>query len=232
MCIPGSADMLHSFTRQLSKQACFRVRSSGDRFGAIAWLRGLFALLVLTLLGTGGYAQHGARTLPLGLDQLTQEADVIVRGYVISTKFEPHPQLSNLTTVVVSMSVTETVKGTPRKSLVFRQYVWDVHDQLDTAEYRKGDELLLLLAPVSQYGLTSPVGLEQGRFQILRDKKGQAVAVNGRGNFGLFDSVERRAQAQGMQLSPRVTSLVRRTNSGPMPLSDLEDAIRAFKESR
>jgi len=131
-------------------------------------------------------------------------------------------------TVVVSLSVSETVKGSPRKSIVFRQYIWDVRDQFDAAQYQKGEELLLFLGPVSENGLTSPVGLEQGRFRVLRDEKGGAVAVNGRGNFGLFDSVERRAQVRGLQFSPRVAALVRRPRAGPLPLADLEEAVRAF----
>src|SRR4029077_10998023 len=125
----------------------------------------LIALVAVTLFITvNSHAQRGALTVTRGLDQLTREADVISRGYVVSAKVEPHPQLTNLMTVLVSMKVSETVKGTLRKSIVFRQYIWDLRDQLDAAQYQKGEELLLLLGPVSENGLTSPVGLEQGRF--------------------------------------------------------------------
>jgi hypothetical protein len=178
------------------------------------------------------HAQSAARTLPRGLDQLTEEADVIVHGYVLSTKVEPHPQLSNLMTTVVSMSVTDTYKGKPQKSIVFRQYIWDLHGQFGAAEYHKGEELLLLLGPASEYGLTSPVGLEQGRFRVLRDGKGKVVAVNGRGNLGLFDSVEQRARARGLQLSPRTAALAKQPQAGPVPLADLADAIRTFGRTR
>jgi len=179
-------------------------------------------------LGPNSNAQRGARTLPRGLDQLTDEADVIVHGYVTSAKDEPHPQLRNLMTVVVSMSVKDTYKGKPQKSIVFRQYVWDLDPRRDISEYGKGQELVLLLGPISEYGLTSPVGLEQGRFRVLLDSKGQAIAVNGRNNFGLFNSVEERVRAQRLQLSPRTTLMVRRHEAGPLRLTDLEDAIRSF----
>jgi hypothetical protein len=193
----------------------------------------LVMLGILTcLLTVSSHAQRGALTVPRGLDQLTREADVILHGYVTSTKVEPHPQLANLMTVVVSMKVADVVKGAPQKTIVFRQYVWDLRDQLDGAQYRKGEELLLLLGPVSENGLTSPVGLEQGRFRIMRDKNGGALAVNGRGNVGLFDAVEKHAQAQGVPLSPRTAALVKRSQPGPVPLADLEDAIRAFKGTR
>lgn len=184
------------------------------------------------LAATTAHAQRGALTVPHSLDQLTEQADVIFRGSVISTKVEPHPQLRNLMTVVISMNVSETMKGSPRKSIVFRQYIWDLRDQLDAAQYQKGQELLLFLAPVSEYGLTSPVGLEQGRFHVWRDKKGRDLAVNGRGNVGLFDSLEKRAQTRGLRLSPKVAALVRKPRSGPAPLADLEDAIRTFRGVR
>jgi len=188
----------------------------------------LFAFASLAPMPTRSYAQQGAATLTRSLDQLTEEAAVIVHGYVVSTKVEPHPKLKNLMTDVVSLRVVETYKGQPQKNLVFRQYVWDFRARVGGVEYHKGQELLLLLRPVSEYGLTSPVGLEQGRFQISRDRKGQMVAVNGRGNFGLFNSVEQRALKRGMQLSPRTLAMARKTTAGPMPLADLEDAIRTF----
>jgi hypothetical protein len=197
------------------------------------WLRKMAArALILTLaflsVATVPVLAQQALTLPRGLDQLTEEAKVIVHGSVISARIEPHPQLKNLMTAVVTMRVIDSYKGNPPKTLVFRQYLWDLRAQLGAAEYGKGQELLLLLGPVSEYGLTSPVGLEQGRFKISRDQKGQATAVNGRGNLGLFDSVEQRVRSRGVQLSPRTTSLVRKNRAGPLPLLDLEDAIRTF----
>jgi len=57
---------------------------------------------------------------------------------------------------------------------------------------------LLLLGPTSPYGLTNTVGLEQGRFRILRDKKGEATAVNGRNNI-----CERKIESSGAPLFVR-----------------------------
>lgn len=154
-------------------------------------------LIVLSLLLTfdvpWAVAQRGALTAPRSLPQLTQEAERIVHGYVVSARVEPHPQFKNLTTVVITMKVAETLKGAPAQTLQFRQFVWDIRDKLDAARYGKGQELLLMLGPVSPYGLTSPVGLEQGRFVITRDRAGNAQAANGRGNLGLFENAEAQA---------------------------------------
>lgn len=157
---------------------------------------------------------------------------MIVHASVKSAKVEPHPKFSNLMTVLVTLDVQETLKGPAQKSLLFRQYVWDFRDQRNAAGYRKGEELLLMLGPVSQYGLSSPAGLEQGRFRIVRDSAGQVTAVNGRGNAGLFQHTAERAQARGITLSQRQATLVRQQQPGPLALSDLKDAIRTFARAQ
>src|SRR5438270_5889484 len=112
----------------------------------------LSALLLLPLASS---AQRGARTVPKSLDQMVQQAETIVHGSVISARVEPHPELTNLKTVVVTISVQSMLKGRSQKTLQFRQFIWDTRDILNAAEYRKGQELVLLLGPVSKYGLTS-----------------------------------------------------------------------------
>ena len=193
----------------------------------------LLALLAVPLgLESASHAQFTARTLPQSLDQMTAEAERIVHGYVTSVKVEPHPQLSNLTTVVVTMTVRDVYKGAAQKSLVFRQYVWDADPRGKAASYGKGQELVLLLGPVSEYGLTSPVGLEQGTFRVSRDRHGHVSAVNGRGNVGLFKSVADSARARGVQLSARTAAMAASHQAGPVTLADLEDAIRTFARAR
>lgn len=171
-------------------------------------------------------AQRGAVTAPVSLDQMTQRADRIIQGSVISARVEPHPQFQNLSTVVITMQVADTLKGTTAKTITYRQFIWDLRDKEDAALYLKGQELLLFLNPVSQYGLTSPVGLEQGRFRIMRDQSGKAVAVNGRGNAGLFAGTEQRARAKHAKLSAKTTSMVQKANPGPIPLDDMKQTIR------
>jgi hypothetical protein len=83
------------------------------------------------------HGQHSARTISRGLDQLTDEADVIVHGYVSTIRIEPHPQRQNLNTILVTLEVKDTYKGTAHKSLTFRQYVWDSDPQRELAQYRK-----------------------------------------------------------------------------------------------
>jgi hypothetical protein len=201
---------------------CFALRRS---FRLVA----LFGLLAC--LFSSAHAQVSGRTVTRGLDQLTDEAAIIVRGHVHSVKFEPHPQLANLNTILVSIDVTATFKGKQRETLTFRQFVWDGDPMRATKYYGKGEDLLLLLGPTSEYGLSSPVGLEQGHFRVTRDRKGNSVAVNGRNNAGLFDSIMKRTTSNGVALSPRAVAMIQRP-AGPVALNELQDLIQTLARAK
>jgi len=183
-------------------------------------------LLIVVALAAPAWAQLGALTVPRNLDQLTDRSAVILRGTVISARVEKHPDLGGLNTVVVRLHVKETLKGQARGTFTFRQYIWDIRDASGAAGYRKGQDLLLLMIAPSEYGLSSPAGQEQGRFLIQRDGTGREFALNGHGNFKLFDGISVQLAKQGIALSPRSTSLVQQHRKGPVELGELTGLIR------
>lgn len=187
------------------------------------------SLLLLVFCGSVAPAkgQNGAYTAPADLDALVQTASIIVRGNVVSAKIEPVPNLPNLRSVVVTMSVTKMIKGRPASTLTFRQFLWDARDSSVFSSYKQSGELLIFLNPVSSYGLTSPVGLEQGRFRVLRDPKGGQYVVNGRGNLGLFNEVTTKAGSRGVSFPPKVLAMLSKP-SGKVPLDSFESAIVAL----
>lgn len=184
----------------------------------------LFRILLFLASTVPGFGQRAAVTVPQNIAQLSRQAAIIVRGQVVSVRVEPHPQLANLTTVVVNLRVVENLKSNSLSPVMFRQFVWDIRDKYDAAGYRKGQELLLLLNPESAYGLTSPVGMDQGRFEISRDAGGNLIAVNGHGNVGLFSNMS----IPGVKISPPASALVVQHRSGPVPLLRLEELIKQF----
>ena len=171
-------------------------------------------------------AQHGALTVPRNLDQLTDRAAVIVRGNVVSARVEKHPELAGLHTVVVTMHVKETLKGPVQGTFTFRQYIWDIRDLRDVAGYRKGDDMLLLMIAPNSHGLSSPAGAEQGRFRIQRESAGREMAVNGHGNFRLFDGMGTQLASKGIALSPRSTRLLDTHRRGSVEIGELTGLIR------
>ena len=173
------------------------------------------------------FSQGGGSTAQADLDQLVQSAENIVRGQVISATIEPHPQFPNLQTVLVSLSVSKVLKGSAGGTLTFRQFVWDARDASVLAHYKGTGEVVFFLNPVSRYGLTSPVGLEQGRFRVIRDQKGARYVVNGRGNLGLFNQVSEKATSRGIALSNPVRQLLAGAG-GKASLDSFEAAVQAL----
>ncbi len=171
-------------------------------------------------------AQRGALTQQRNLGELVAQSAVIVRGRIIKAQVEPHPDLTSLSTVVVTLRVAETLKGEASRTITFRQFIWDVRDRHDAAGYRKGQDILLLMNPVTRYGLTSPAGLEQGRFRISRDAAGREVASNGRGNAGLFHELPGQLKSKRLKVAPHLSALIGQHRSGPISLQDLRDLVR------
>jgi hypothetical protein len=185
------------------------------------------ALVYALFIAAPAFAQVRANTAPADLDHLVQGAQFIVRGRVISARVEPHPLFPNLQTVVVTLSVTKVFKGEVTSTMTFRQFLWDARDLPVFAGYKGAGELLLFLNPVSPYGLTSPVGLEQGRFRIFRDAKRNRYALNGRGNLGLFDQLASKASSRGLVFSKTVRETLAKP-AARVPLDDFEQVIQAL----
>ncbi|MGE0405568.1 MAG: hypothetical protein AB7O65_04645 [Candidatus Korobacteraceae bacterium] len=170
------------------------------------------------------YPQDALGVTAHSLEEMVGKAERIVHGTVVNTRVEPHPRFQNLTTLLVTIRVREALKGEPGELLEFRQFVWNFTNQANAAGYNKGQELLILLNPVSAYGLTSPVGLHSGLFRI--EQAGQEpVATNGNANAGLFSTSQQRPVTSGTQ---QVTSSVQTTTGGAVPLTELKQAIRAL----
>lgn len=192
----------------------------------------IFCIGMAFLLGAvPASAQRGAMVLQQNLAELVDEAATVVRGQVVSAMVEPHPELQNLDTVVVTLQVERTLKGQTGATFTFRQYFWDIRDRGTAAGYAKGQHLLLLMIKPSEIGLSSPAGLSQGRFQIARGPEGELLAGNGAGNTGLFRGIAPLLQKKGVKLPEHLAQTVAEDRGGPMPLKDLEDIIVALASS-
>jgi hypothetical protein len=146
---------------------------------------------------------------------------------VLSAKAEPHPELRGLQTIVVTLRVSERLKGNSPDIYTFRQYIWDIRDRYNTAGYRKGQHLLLMMNKPSRYGLTSTTGLEQGRFTIRGDAAGTTFAVNGRGNVGLFSNIEPQLQQRKIRVSAGAGKMIR-LKRGAVRTHELTEVIRGL----
>lgn len=185
-------------------------------------------VIVLTcfLLASISSAQEAVAAHRRTLDELVDESAFIVHGHVVNIRIEPHPQFNNLSTAVITMDVSDVLKGDVPRKFVFRQFVWDLRAAHDSG-YKRRQELLLFLRPPSRYGLTSPAGLSQGRFVIRRDASGNVIAANADDNVGLFKSLPAAAQRRRVALPASAAALARQTN-GPVALRDLKQVLRSL----
>lgn len=177
---------------------------------------------------TSAFPQSNAITISRNLGELVGESQTIVQGWVTTVTMEPHPQLKNLMTVVVTLQVEETLKGAGASTFTFRQAVIDKQDQQQNIGYRTGQHLLLVLIKPSQYGLTSPAGMEQGRFRIESQGVGKLSATNGLGNAGLFRGLDSQLQAKGLRVTPESQDLIAKPSAGPISLEQLKTLIRTI----
>jgi len=127
---------------------------------------------------------------PVDLVEMSQLAGRVVVGHCTAVTTETLPGYNHTFVTKVTLAVHQVLKGGPTQTFSFLQYGKPNDLGLPHLKsYRKGDEVLLLLYPPSKIGLTSPVGIEQGRFMITTAADGTKLAQNGRGNLNLLPNL-------------------------------------------
>lgn len=147
-------------------------------------------LLLVVLLGSGGTLQ-ATQVRPLTLEQLSQRAATIFSGRCTGVRVESDPNVGWVT--LATFEVERAVKGRVGRTATLRLLGGRSDLEPRAAEvpgmprFRRGDEVVLFLYGTSAIGLTSPVGLGQGKFDVVRDKRGRKIAVNAFGNERLLE---------------------------------------------
>ncbi len=125
---------------------------------------------------------------PVDLEQMTHRAARIFEGRCTGSRVEFDTSLKR-EVVVSTFRVHRWVKGADGSVVTVRMLAGAPGSAGSEAaglpSFRPGDEAVLFLYGESTLGLTSPVGLGQGRFRIFRDKQGRRLALNDFGNRNL-----------------------------------------------
>jgi len=183
-------------------------------------------ILLFTLSATG----QGPLSRQLSLNEITQNAGTIVHGQVIATRVEPHPQYPNVKTLNVTLRVIDPIYGGLGKQVTYRLFLPPRFGP-PQSDYRLGQELVLFMHGESQYGLTSPVGGEQGRFRVIQTASGQLRVVNGLNNAGLFNQLGSEAKAHGRAMTATEGALSRQ-QAGAVSLKDFLIVVRQLAASK
>jgi len=116
--------------------------------------------------------------LPVNLTYLARRAAIIVQGRVAEVRYESLPGYSNIPTVEVTLNVENMVRGPEGGTYTFREILMGPQAKTGKQGYLVGQRLFLFLPAPSQYGLSSPIGIEQGRFRIARGPSGSETVAN------------------------------------------------------
>jgi hypothetical protein len=148
---------------------------------------------------------------PVNLEEMTQRAGLIFSGRCTDVRVEKDVTLG-VDVYVAEFRVDRRVKGHAGKTLTVRSPL----------EWAKGEDVVLFLYGESSYGLSSPVGLGQGKFSVVTDKSGHKTAVNQNGNKNLLHGLT--AKATG-----RLGAKARKWHDGaPLDPDDLQDMAAAL----
>ncbi|MGH9868012.1 MAG: hypothetical protein ACREAA_07615 [Candidatus Polarisedimenticolia bacterium] len=132
---------------------------------------------------------HASQVRPVDLEQMTSRAARIFSGRCTGSRVERDPTLQR-DVVVATFRVQRAVKGVEGHTVTVRMLASPSAAQGDEApgvpSFKTGEEVVLFLYGDSPLGLTSPVGLGQGRFRIFKDKQGRKVALNDFANARLI----------------------------------------------
>ena len=102
-------------------------------------------------------------TIPLNLEEITSASDRIFTGICKNIEeIEDDPE-SKLPVIKYTFTITDGIKGIGNKEeITFKQW----KPTTKNAGYEEGKKYIVFLFPNSERGLTSPVGFEQGLFDI------------------------------------------------------------------
>ena len=182
---------------------------------------GVAAEIVLTLAVVATSLPLRAQFLmrQVNLAFLARRAEVVVQGRVVNVRYEGLPGYPNIPTVVVTVQVERMLRGPEGAQYTFCQWLVGREMYRGKGGYLPGQRLMLFLPSPSQYGLSSPLGHEQGRFKIVPDARGQETIANGYGNAGLFKGVADNAAENGAPLDEAQIRLAGRAG-GAAPLRE------------
>ncbi len=126
-------------------------------------------------LVVGPLLSHAAWFLPLSVEALTESADLVVRGKVVSKQVERDAEGRILTRVL--MDVLEVWKGSVQGDTTELVHPGGILGERKVevpfmAEYRLGDEVVVFLR-LNDRGEGVTIGLAQGRFDVTTEPSTQ-----------------------------------------------------------
>ena len=124
---------------------------------------------------------RASQVRPVNLEEMTQRAATVFAGRCLDVHVERDAAIDR-DVVVATFAVDRREKGALDRRVTVRMLSvaalegapWSPGEMLG---FRPGEEVVLFLYGNSALGLTSPIGLGQGRFHIAQEKSGTTPAA-------------------------------------------------------
>jgi hypothetical protein len=140
------------------------------RSGAMPRQKNFITLLPLILLL--GQRMGLAQSSPLSLQQMVAASGFIFSGKVVKVWSERDPA-SGFIVTSSTVAVEDAVRGVGTGHFTFKQYGGSYNGLnvfvADMSYFTEGEEVMVFLYPVSVLGLTSPIGVSEGKLTIQRE---------------------------------------------------------------
>ncbi len=175
-----------------------------------------FPVLVSLVLFVCGSPLLASRVRSIALGEMTERAERIFAGRCTEVA-TVHDEALGQEVTVVTFEVERSLKGETGPALTLRMLGAAL---AGLPRFEVGQEVILFLRGESAHGLSSPVGLDQGKFTVVEDKQGRRVALNGFGNQGLLRGLPEQA---GLRLGAGAHDASR--SPGPIAADAFLDAV-------
>jgi hypothetical protein len=169
---------------------------------------------------------RAATVRPVNLEEMAARAATIFSGRCLAVR-TIHDDALGAEVTVVTFRVDRAVKGDPGPTHTIR--LLDGERQAEGGRgpaappaFRPGEEVVVFLYGESSLGLSTPVGMGQGKFAVLEDKHGEKIALNALGNQALWRGLSPEAAAR---LQPHLRTQPPGRGVGPSALLDMVEAL-------
>ncbi len=182
-------------------------------------------IVALVACLTAGAAVEAGSVRSLNLEELTRNAATIFSGRCAEVEVAVDPVVGREITRV-TFEVDRAVKGSAASThtiqMIGANGVAGGWGLTGLPQFQPGEEVVVYLYGESRLGLSSPVAFGQGKFNILRDKQGRSVAINGSGNARLLTGMSPAAE---QQLQVRSAAWSDPAHVDPEALLELTEAL-------
>lgn len=181
-------------------------------------------LLFLAVAMLWTHSASAQRTIPLNIEQLVRDAGTIIDGTVTAIRTGKDPE-SGLLVTWVTMTVHESFYGAAKGTVTFKQYGGEADGLANYPKhlprYAAGERSILFLTAPSSIGMQSPVGMQQGKFMIVKEGSVKTVVRNMTKNPSLFSGL-----SAGASLSKRMPASLEA--DGTMDVEEFTAVVRSY----